>query len=318
MRFRQTETGAVGSATGERLRLHAGAPIVLALALLCVPGRTGDAAPATSSLAVSAKKATLNFAQLRERGRQAYLAGRFDEARELWSAAAALKPEDADTVADLAVAFQRLNATDYAIQANRDAIRLASAKGYADDRARRIRRAAYFNLGKLRAGRELLFNEDNDGPSSCTKLASHGACAHPMFVCGRNETTGGAHGGFDDTTARFALERNLARIVNGTEIAPGLGGEVGASPENTRDQTGAPSYDVTLALSSESREPMPGEADVTVARDEGSCAVVHVDACTRRIGLYCEWRSWARGVTAKPISKAVELTFVRGESETPQ
>jgi len=299
------------------MQLHADALIVLAVTLLCVPGRTADAAPAASSLAVSAKKATVNFSQLRERRRRAYRAGRFDEARELWSAAAALDPEDAETVADLAVAFQRLNAMDNAIQANRDAIRLASATRYPDDRARRIRRAAYFNLGKLRAGREILFIEDNDGPSSCTQLASNGSCAHPVFVCGRNGTTGGAHGGFDDTTARFALEHDVARIVSGAEIDPGLGGEVGASPENTRDQSGAAAYDVTLALSSELREPMPGEPDVTVARQEGGCAVVHVDACTRRIGLYCEWRSWAKGVTAKATSKAVELTFAHDESATP-
>jgi hypothetical protein len=54
---------------------------------------------------------------------------------------------------------------------------------------------------------------------------------------------------------------------------------------------------------------MPGEADVTVAMENSGCAVVHVDACARRLGLYCEWSSWERGVTAKPRAKAVELLF---------
>jgi hypothetical protein len=67
--------------------------------------------------------------------------------------------------------------------------------------------------------------------------------------------------------------------------------------------------------------------DGLVPRGRGVCCprrpaavirlVVHVDACARRLGLYCEWGSWERGVTAKPRSRAVELTFARAEPVDP-
>jgi hypothetical protein len=256
---------------------------------------------------------TPTFAELRERGQRAYRAEQFEEARQLWRAAAALKPDDAETIADLALALQHLRMTDEAIKANRDAIRLASAPRSGGDRARRIRRAAYYNLGKLKAVRALEFIEDNDGPSSCLRLASETDCSRPVFTCGRTGATGGRDGRFDYTAARFALDRETARIVEDREVIAAFQSWVpfGDDMDKTRDRSDASLYDVTLALSSETREPMPGEADVTVAREDSGCAVVHVDACGRRIGLYCEWGSWERGVTAKPRAKAVELTFAR-------
>jgi hypothetical protein len=259
------------------------------------------------------------FAELRERGRRAYRAERFDEARQLWGAAAALKPNDAETVADLALVFQHLRMTDEAIRANRDAIRLATSPRSGGDRARRIRRAAYYNLGKLKAVRAVQFAEENDGPSSCVSLASETGCPRLVFACGRTGATGTRDGRFDYTAARFALDRETARIVEDNQFIAAFESWVpfGDEKEKTHDRSDEPLYDVTIELSSQTREPMPGEADVTVVMEDRGCVVVHVDACARRLGLYCEWGSWERGVTAKPRSKAVELTFVRAEPVDP-
>jgi len=77
-----------------------------------------DCHPAIAVILVAATVAgTPTFSELRERGRRAYRAERFDEAREAWSAAAALQPKDAETAADLALALQHLRMTDEAIRA---------------------------------------------------------------------------------------------------------------------------------------------------------------------------------------------------------
>jgi hypothetical protein len=253
------------------------------------------------------------FAELRERGRSAYGAERFDEARQFWSAASALQPSDAETVADLALAFQHLGMTDEAVHANRDAIRLAASLRGGGDRARRVRRAAYYNLGKLKAVRTLTFSVDADPPSSCVELASDAGCPRPVFACGRTGAIGDTDGRFDYTAARFALDRETAQIVEDHQLITEFESwaEFGYEVNETRDRSDAPFYDVTLALSSQTREPMPGEADVIVASEDRGCVVVHVDACARRVGLYCEWTSEQRGRTAKPRAKAVELTFAR-------
>jgi hypothetical protein len=281
---------------------------------LAVLGQSAAAQAPAVPAAAPAVAGTPNFSELRERGRRAYREQRFDEARELWSAAATLQPKDAETVADLALAFQHLRMTDEAIQANRDAIRLASALRGGGDQARRLRRAAYYNLGKLKADRMLPLPDENDGPSSCVPLASEEGCPRPVFACGRMGATGGRDGRFDYTAARFALARETARIVEDGEFISAFQSWVdfGDQADKTRDRSNARHYDVTLQLSSETREPMPGEADVTVLMENSGCAVVHVDACARRLGLYCEWTSWERGVTAKPRGKAVELSFARG------
>jgi hypothetical protein len=294
---------------------RAARPWLLALAVLPVAVPDLSAAPPrpAAHLAAPASAGTPKFAELRDGGRRAYQAERFDEALQLWSAAAALKPDDVETVADLALAFQHLRMTDEAIKANRDAIRLASSARGGGDRARRIRRAAYYNLGKLKAVRAIQFIDDSDGPSSCVRLESEPGCPRPVFACGRTGATGGRDGGWDYTAARFALDRETARIVEDNEFVAAFDSWVpfGDDQETTHDRSDAPSYDVTLELSSETREPMPGEADVPVVRENSGCAVVHVDACARRLGLYCEWTSWERGVTAKPRARAVELTFAR-------
>lgn len=290
-------------------------PWVLVLAAIpwaAIGPNAAGAAPGVH-LAATGLIASPKFADLRERGRRAYREERFEEARRLWSAAAALKPNDAETVADLAVVFEHLGRTDDAIQANRDAIRLASALRGSGDRARRIRRAAFYNLGKLKAGRKLTFSEGDDEPSSCVSLASESGCRQPVFACGRTGAMGGKDGRFDYTAARFALDRQTAQIAEDNQLVAEFESWVdfGSEEDATRDRSDASLYDVTLELSSQTREPLPGEADATVATKDAGCMIVHVDACARRLGLYCEWDSWERGVTAKPRSKAIELTFAR-------
>jgi tetratricopeptide (TPR) repeat protein len=275
--------------------------LFVALIPCLVPDRT-EAAPGPS------------FEELRERGRKAYRAKRFEEARDLWADAYALRLDDAETAADLALAYRHTEQNDQAIEANRDAIRLSSAGKLGADKARRIRRAAYYNLGKLRAKRDLKIGYDeNDGPSTCLRVASEPWCARPMFVCGRIGATGSHDGGFDYTLARFALNRDAARIVEDGQLDPELDSWVhfGTEEDATHDRSDAASYDVTLDYESEARKPMPGEADVVFARESSGCEVVHVDACARRLGLYCAWGSWEEGVTDKGHAKAVELTFAR-------
>jgi hypothetical protein len=226
--------------------------------------------------------ATGSFEQLRERGRRAYRAKKFGEARQLLSAASTMRPDDGEVLADLALCLQQLGMSDDAIAANRKAIRLASRdRAGRGPRARRIRRAAYFNLGKLGAGRALSLDGSLSDHLTCLSLASEPDCARPLFVCG-----GSAFETYPD---------------------------LGAAPQQTRDRSDADAYDITLALESEVRRPSPGEAAITVSQSSASCALVHADACSRRIGLYCEWDSWAEGVTSKPRAAAVELTFTPGD-----
>ena len=287
----------------------------LSLTPLLHVGRT-DAAQPPAVAARRGAKTTPRFEDLRARGRRAYRALRFEEARALWADAHALRPDDAETAADLALAYQHTNENARAIETNREAIRLASSGKLGSDKARRIRRAAYYNLGKLEEGRKLEFVQNNDGPSSCIRIASEPGCAQPMFACAHDGAIGGAHGGFNYSMAQFALTSAGARIVEDGALPPAFDSWVpfGFDEAETHDRSDDSAYAVTLSAESETREPSPGEADVTVASEESGCQVVHVDACAGRLGLYCAWDSWRReGVTAKPRAKAVELTFAPEE-----
>ena len=283
-------------------------PLLLAVRADAVAAQTAPAAGAPPAPGAAPK-----FEDLRKRGRKAYRAQRFEDARDLWADAYALRSDDAETAADLALAYQHTSQNDLAIGLNRDAIRLASSGKLGSDKARRIRRAAYYNLGKLEAGRKLEFGKNNDGPSSCIRIDSEPGCARPVFACGHEGEMGGMDGHLDYSIARFALTRAGSRIVEDGELPPELDSWVpfGYDEGETHDRSDAPAYDVTLSVESASREPSPGEADVTVATEGSGCAIVHVDACARRLGLYCAWDAWREGVTAKPRAKAVELTFAR-------
>jgi len=224
-----------------------------------------------------------------------------------------LRPEDAEARVDLAVALSHVGERDEAIKANREAIRLASLGSRSADRRRRIRVAAYFNLGKLKSARQLSFAEDNDGPSTCTRLDSDADCAKPVFVCGRAGADGTAMGRTDFRMARFALTRGGARIADGRELLSPL--EQGSSPdfgndyEQTHDRADAPSYDVSLSFEYRGRKAEPEEGSIEVSWHVVECAIVHVNACGRRLGLYCEWSDWREGAEEKRAAKAVELTF---------
>jgi hypothetical protein len=201
-----------------------------------------------------------------------------------------------------------------AIEADRAAIRSSSTKRGAE--ALRIRRAAYLDLGKLEAGRALSLATENDGPSACVRLTSDPPCRRPLFACGRIGANDGVDGRTDYTAARFALDREAARVVEDSELIPAFETwpNLGYEEAETHDRSDAVSYDVTLAFSSDVRKPMVGEAAMTVAEEYQQCVVVHVDACARRLGLYCEWDSWREGTTAPTRAKAVELTFARASA----
>ena len=285
------------------------------------PPAPAPARPAPPAAAVPTPAGAPRFEDLRVRGRKAYRAQRFEEARDLWADAYSLRLDDAETAADLALAYQHTDQKDQAIATNRDAIRLSSSGKLGSDKARRIRRAAYYNLGTLGAKRELRIGyddnpKDNDGPSTCLRVASEPGCAQPVFACGRVSATGGAFSRFDYTMARFALRREAARIVEDGQLIPAFESwvEFGFDADATHDRADAASYDVTLDVSSESRKPIPGEADGVYATENSGCDVVHVDACARRLGLYCAWGAWTEGVTDKGHAKGVELTFARKAS----
>src|SRR5262249_4197533 len=113
----RSQTLGWGHARMRQRKPRRGLVLALVAVSLAMLGRS-EAAPAPAGQrAAPAVTGTSSFSELRERGRRAYRAQRFDEARELWSAAAALKPQDAETVADLALALQHSNMKDEAIRA---------------------------------------------------------------------------------------------------------------------------------------------------------------------------------------------------------
>jgi tetratricopeptide (TPR) repeat protein len=274
---------------------------------------------ASTATPAAAPKPT--FSALRERGRRAYRAQRFAEARDLFRAAAAMRPDDPDVVVDLALSLQHLGDSEAAIAANRTAIRLASTtKDGKPERARRARRAAYFNLGKLKAGRKLEPDPAEKEDLTCLALSSEAGCATSLAACVGSGVGGGNHWHQEFTAARFAPSRAVARTVEDDDTFhafrldyPGIG----ADPEHTHDQADAPYYDVTLSYYGANRRPAPDEADIDVSQEESTCTVVHVDACARRLGLYCTWGSWEEGVTAKPKAAAIELTFTAEDDAPP-
>jgi hypothetical protein len=291
------------------LRLLVAIPVLIAHRANAGPSATQTSAPVLAE--------ALTFKELRERGQLAYRAKRFEDACAYWSKAAALRPEDAEVAADLALAFSRVGKIDQAIKANRDAIRLASSTTSDSGRGRRIRLGAYYNLGKLKAARSLSFGEYNDGPSTCTQLVSEPGCSKPVFVCGRDGADGVAMVHTDFQMGRFALALEDARVADGHELVPPLESstwpEFGAAQARTGDRGDALSYDVTLSIEAQGREPAPEEGSIEVSSHFGTCAVVHVDACRRRLGLYCEWSDWRKGKDERKAAKAVELTFTAPE-----
>jgi hypothetical protein len=56
------------------------------------------------------------------------------------------------------------------------------------------------------------------------------------------------------------------------------------------------------------------EGSIEVSSHLGTCAIVHVDACGRRLGLYCAWSDWQQGKQEKKSAKSVELTFTAPKS----
>jgi tetratricopeptide (TPR) repeat protein len=247
------------------------------------------------------------FAALRAKGLRAYRSKKFEEALDIFRAASALEPDDGDVLTEVALCLAQLKYDEDAIAANRAAIRLAAG---ASQRERRIRRAAYFNLGKLKAGRELTFAFAED--LTCHALASEAGCARTVEACGADGGNSGNRWSSHFTTARFALTRPVAKTADDDDPFHKFWSDYagfGASREATHDETGAPFYDVTLQYEAENRKPAEGEADVLESRQESSCAVVHVDACARRLGLYCEWDVHGEDPKAKPTAAAVELSF---------
>lgn len=258
---------------------------------------------------VSAAPAAKSFADLRRAGQHAYRAHRFQEAEDLFRAASSMRPEDGEVRLDLAMCLQHLGKADDAIAANREAIRLASKREVAGSaRARRTRKAGYFNLGKLAAGRKLDFSTD---AGTCASLRSDLDCREVVFACGRTGALGASDGHQDYTAARFSLDEPTARaddeggVKQVLDIYPNLGG----SPESTKDAKGEWSYDVTLSLDSQSRQTIDGEAGVEVGSEEAACSVVHVDGCAGRLGLYCAWQASRAGAKDESREAAVELTF---------
>jgi len=277
--------------------------LALAFALPLAP--PGGRLAAGASAAPSAK----SFAALRRAGQRAYRARKFEKAAALFRASSSLRPDDGEVWLDLAMCLQHLSKADDAIAANREAIRLASRNDVAGSpRARRARRAAYFNLGKLAAARKLDFPDD---AATCAPLPSDLGCREIVFACGRTGAMGTADGHQDSTAARFSLDEPTARADDegGVERVLDTWPDLGRSAESTKDAEGGWSYDVTLSLDSRSRQTIDGEPGVEVGSEEAACSVVHVDGCAGRLGLYCAWRSSRVGAKDESSEAAVELTF---------
>ena len=79
------------------------------------PPAPAPARPAPPAAAVPAPAGAPRFEDLRVRGRKAYRAQRFEEARDLWADAYSLRLDDAETAADLALAYQHTDQKDQAI-----------------------------------------------------------------------------------------------------------------------------------------------------------------------------------------------------------
>jgi tetratricopeptide (TPR) repeat protein len=259
----------------------------------------------TGVLAAPAK----SFADLRRAGQEAYRANKFADAEALFRAASSMRPDDGEVWLDVAMCSQHLGKADEAVAANRQAIRLASKDdGAGSARRRRVRRAAYFNLGKLAATRKLEFpNEEG----TCMPLPSDLDCRRPIYACGRTSAFGVKDVHQDYTMARFALDQATASAEDqgGLKQVLDTYPELGASPESTKDAADGYFYGVTLSFYSQSRQTIDGEAGVEIGSTEATCLVVHVDGCARRLGIFCRWQT--SSMEAKPRSRAaaIELTF---------
>ena len=238
------------------------------------------------------------FTELRDRATKAFKAKRYKEACALYTEAQAAQPADAANMADLALCLQRAGDVDGAVKANQDAIRLASAPGAPAGKSLRVRKAAYYNLGRL--DWSIGVPRGSGGKAACDDLIEDGAgCKRPVHICARGGTTGGVRHLTDFVAARFALDEASARLGDNEYRIdwPGMGDGGQAS-----DQTDGDTYDVSIELSTELRD----ENGETYATSSGGCTLVHADGCTGHFGFACTWQESNDG---KPQRTAVEMTL---------
>ena len=241
------------------------------------------------------------FSDTRRRAQKAFRAKRFDEACRFYAAAQRLEPASAANMVDLALCLQRWNFKEGAVRANRYAIRLASGTDRNSDKAESVRRAAYYNLGRLESGPEV-----GNWLEPCIAIESWFGCGRPVHACGRANSTGGTLGITDYSYGRFALDPDGAKFEDGEYLGGDLP-EIGSKESDTSGSTGAPSYDVTLGENWEGREWNKARDELLrTSQSSRGCRVVHTDGCSGYIGLVC---SFDEEGDRKPHHKVIELTL---------
>jgi hypothetical protein len=221
---------------------------------------------------------------------RAFRGKRYRQACDLFVAAQVARPANAANMTDLALCLERAGDKEAAARANRYAIRLAEAPGVVDEDKgrRRVRKAAYYNLGRLNPGgwqRALVPDFD---------------CTRKVFADTRTGRTGGVRYLADFEVARFALDAETAAL-DADEYKlewPDLGADDSA----TDDAGGTMSYDVTLSLEEDFRD---SQGDTQETSSAG-CQLVHSDGCSGHLGFSC---AFAPRGEDKARTRAIELTL---------
>lgn len=250
--------------------------------------------PAAPSSAVMRK-----IIALKEKANAFYRAKRYEEAGRVYREIAGLDPADAGVRNDLGLCFLKRGMKDSALEAGREALRLADrilASGdttpwsYPDMRARK---SAYFTLDKLGGP----MPEPRRG--KCETWSAFSDCKARLFVCaeaGRSPAPGGElrwdilRIGLTRINALFSYDEvEIPSQVPRPEIRDMEAESIDGVPESrmkwmNRDS----SVTIPLGDALETTDPACEGSCEKFEKVRSECRVIHFDPCSGVVGVACE------------------------------
>jgi hypothetical protein len=250
--------------------------------------------PAPPSSAVTRK-----IIALKEKANALYRAKRYQEAGGLYREIADLDPADAAVRNDLGLCFLKRGMKDSALEAGREALRLADRSlGGADTVTwsfpdMRARKSAYFTLDKLGGPMP------EPRPGKCETWSAFSACKARLHVCaeaGRRPAAGGElqwdilRLGLTRANALFSFEEmEIPSQAPRPEIRDMEELSIDGVPESRMKWLNRDSS-VTIPLGEvlESADPACAGTCGKIETVRSECRVIHFDPCAGVVGLACE------------------------------
>ncbi|MDQ3003213.1 MAG: tetratricopeptide repeat protein [Fibrobacterota bacterium] len=297
-----------------RFRLPSQGSFLIALACLAVPASVSDdqdewdndsSQPSferpyrPSGIPPAANSATRKLITLKEKANALYRAKRYEKAGELYREVADLNPADAAVRNDLGLCFLKRGMKDSALEAGREALRLADRSLGGEDSSvwsfpdLRARKSAYFTLDKLGGP----MPEPRRG--KCETWSAFSTCKARLYVCaeaGRSPAPGGElhwdilRIGLTRAKALFSYdELEVPSQVPHPEIRDMEEVSIDGMPESrmkwlNRDS----SVTIPLGDALESADPACVGNCGKLEKVRSECRVIHFNPCSGVVGVACE------------------------------